>query len=235
MFFCERFVAFDHQTELIYLVGLVATNATTTDSAEQDVQEWFDEMERIISYHITHSGPAPPLTADPIAAAAAAATFLNSIQLARPDAQYGDDIAECLRCIAMGESYELCLTNKVLLPQLGLAQVDLRTALQWYRQLRRVNPAPYAAFIYLPDTVAVLCSSPEKLVSVTKSGHAMTKPIKGTRPRGATPSEDAALHASLASSRKDFAENLMITDLSRNDLGRVCELGTVQVPSLMRA
>ena len=98
--------------------------------------------------------------------------------------------------------------------------------------LRRSNPAPFAACIELPD-VAVLSSSPERFLRVDAAGRVQSRPIKGTRPRGRSAREDAELSDALARSTKDRAENLMIADLVRNDLGRVCELGSVVVPSLM--
>ncbi len=100
-----------------------------------------------------------------------------------------------------------------------------------YQHLRNVNPAPYSAYVPLPDGSAVLSSSPERFLSVA-NGIVETKPIKGTRSRADDPVRDRALAAELAASEKDRAENLMIVDLLRNDLGRSAEIGSVNVPHL---
>jgi para-aminobenzoate synthetase component 1 len=100
-----------------------------------------------------------------------------------------------------------------------------------YLRLRGRNAAPFAAFFDLPHA-AILSASPERFLHVDVSGHVETRPIKGTRPRGIGPEHDAALGQALAESAKDRAENLMIVDLMRNDLSRVCAPGTVRVPEL---
>jgi para-aminobenzoate synthetase component 1 len=105
------------------------------------------------------------------------------------------------------------------------------TAWAFYRRLRTRNAAPFAAFLDLPDAV-VLSASPERFLSVDVEGRVETRPIKGTRPRGHGPEHDAALGQALVESDKDRAENLMIVDLMRNDLSRVCATGTVRVPEL---
>jgi len=100
-----------------------------------------------------------------------------------------------------------------------------------YRRLRERNPAPFAAFLDFPG-VAVLSASPERFLRVDSDCRVETRPIKGTRPRGLGPEHDAALGQALAESAKDRAENLMIVDLMRNDLSRVCAPGTVRVAEL---
>ena len=100
-----------------------------------------------------------------------------------------------------------------------------------YRRLREVNPAPFAAYLEF-DGVAIASASPERFLQVDTAGHVETRPIKGTTPRGMSPQHDAALSRALQDSEKDRAENLMIVDLLRNDLSRVCRPGTVRVPEL---
>jgi para-aminobenzoate synthetase component I len=100
-----------------------------------------------------------------------------------------------------------------------------------YRRLRAANAAPFAAYLDFPDVV-VLSASPERFLRVDEKGHVETRPIKGTRPRGVGPEHDAALGQALTESAKDRAENLMIVDLMRNDLSRVCDPGTVRVSEL---
>ncbi len=99
-----------------------------------------------------------------------------------------------------------------------------------YERLRASSPVPHGAYLDLGD-VAVLSASPERFLRLDGAS-AETRPIKGTRPRGDTPEEDRALAAALLSSEKDRAENLMIVDLLRNDLGKVCRTGSVRVPEL---
>jgi para-aminobenzoate synthetase component I len=101
----------------------------------------------------------------------------------------------------------------------------------FYRRLAAVNPAPFAAY-FQGDGFAVASASPERFLAVDPDGSVETRPIKGTRPRGATPEEDERLAAELLSSGKDRAENVMIVDLLRNDLSKVCRPGSVQVPAL---
>lgn len=102
---------------------------------------------------------------------------------------------------------------------------------QAYRLLRRRSPAPYGAYLSTPDG-QVLCNSPEQFLGVDAAGHVVTRPIKGTRPRSADPEADRRLASALASSVKDRAENVMIVDLMRNDLGRVCRPGSITVEAL---
>jgi para-aminobenzoate synthetase component 1 len=99
-----------------------------------------------------------------------------------------------------------------------------------YESLVQVSPAPFAAYLGLEDH-ALVSASPERFLEL-RGQHVETRPIKGTRPRGATPEEDAALAADLEASAKDRAENIMIVDVLRNDLGRVCESGTIAAPAL---
>lgn len=104
-------------------------------------------------------------------------------------------------------------------------------ALNLYRALRSVNPSPYMFFLRMGDTT-LIGASPEVLVTV-EGNRARTRPIAGTRSRGATPEEDKALEMELLADPKERAEHIMLVDLGRNDLGRVCQYGTVQVPELM--
>ena len=99
-----------------------------------------------------------------------------------------------------------------------------------YLRLRQVNPAPFAAYLHYPE-VTVLSASPEEYLRL--EGHAIeTRPMKGTRPRGRTPGEDRRMAAELLASEKDRAENVMIVDLMRSDLGKVCTVGSIHVPRL---
>jgi para-aminobenzoate synthetase len=147
-------------------------------------------------------------------------------ELRRSEARYREDVEACRRYLTAGDSYEICLTNQ-------LTATTAADPLALYRALRRANPAPFSAFLRFRD-LAVLSSSPERFLAIDRDGWAEARPIKGTSRRGETPAEDARLAASLRADAKARAENVTIVDLMRNDLGRVCEVGTVSVPELMR-
>jgi len=138
---------------------------------------------------------------------------------------YLEKIRECLRLIREGESYELCLTNQVCM------ESDI-PALNYYETLRQINPAPYSAYLQLDD-VQVASTSPECFLRVDRDRRAESRPIKGTMRRGKDAAEDAELRERLAKDARYRAENLMIVDLVRHDLSRVCEVGSVHVPGLM--
>lgn len=136
--------------------------------------------------------------------------------------QYLAKIAQAQEEIAKGNAYELCLTNSIRFPAPG-------NPYRYYLHLRSKYPAPFASFLRFGGR-AVLSTSPERFLSLSSGGLLEAKPIKGTCPRGHTRAEDEALRADLATSVKDRAENLMICDLLRNDLGRVAVPGSVEVP-----
>jgi len=124
-----------------------------------------------------------------------------------------------------GDCYQVNLAQRFAVP----AQGD---PWQAYQDLRVINPAPFSAYLATPDC-QVLCSSPERFLLV-RDGAVETRPIKGTRPRVADPGEDRLLAQALQASPKDRAENVMIVDLLRNDLGKVCAIGSIQVPELFK-
>jgi para-aminobenzoate synthetase len=209
--FADRMIAFDHVERCTYVVCLA-------DPAEAE------DAERWISATSLRLASLPPLD-EPDWADGAGDREPVGFRLSRSHEQYLDDIAECHRRLFEGESYEICLTNKVT------AEVS-PDPLPLYRTLRRVNPAPFSAFLRFGET-AVLSSSPERFLRVGRDRWVEAKPIKGTCRRGETPVEDVRLSEELRLGEKNRAENLMITDLLRNDLGVVCEVGTVHVPYLM--
>jgi para-aminobenzoate synthetase len=209
--FADRMIAFDHVEGCTYLLCLA-------DPPQGE------EAERWLSATSLRLASLPPLE-EPEWAERAGEGGPIGFRLSRSHQQYLDDIAECKRCLYEGDSYEICLTNKVT------AEVS-PDPLPLYRTLRRVNPAPFSAFLRFGET-AVLSSSPERFLRVGRDRWVEAKPIKGTCPRGATPAEDVRLAEELRLGEKNRAENLMIADLLRNDLGVVCEVGTVHVPYLM--
>jgi para-aminobenzoate synthetase len=205
--FADRLIALDHQERHTYLLAL------TNPNHNREGGRWIEETSRRLA--------ALPELAEPEASAPPL-----ELRLHRSPQRYREDVAACKRYLFAGHSYEICLTNKVVAeaaPEpLGL-----------YRSLRRANPAPFAAYLRFGD-LAVLSSSPERFLAVDRERWVEARPIKGTSSRSSDPAEDASLAAALAADAKSRAENVTIVDLLRNDLGRVCELGSVSVPELMR-
>lgn len=140
-----------------------------------------------------------------------------------PD-RYLDLVEAAREHIFAGDVFELCVSQRFDTEFDGRG-IDL------YGAMRSISPAPMAAYLRVPE-MEILSCSPERFLSVDAQGWVETRPIKGTRPRGSTALEDQAYAIDLATALKDSAENVMIVDLARNDLGRVCDFGTVSVPRL---
>ena len=208
--FASRLLAFDHLKHGTYLCQLVPVQGA------DDSESWFDTVET----QLEQLPPIPELTSQ---------SRDNETQLEfhlqQPRFQYIDVIRQSQSWLTEGESYEICLTTQMSVD----VQVDAFTL---YRHLRKNNPAPYAAYLRFGD-VAILSSSPERFLKIDRDGWAEAKPIKGTVRRGRDVAEDVFLREELRTSEKTRAENLMIVDLLRNDLGLVCEVGSVHVPKLM--
>ncbi len=152
-------------------------------------------------------------------------TTLGTVSWRDSEERYLEMIRRAQDFIAQGDAYQLCVTTSLTLQ----GEVD---PVELHRVMRDSNPTHHQALIRLAD-VTIVSASPETFVSLSKEGVVSTRPIKGTRPRGTTPTEDQALAQELLQSDKERAENLMIVDLMRNDLSRVCETGTVRVPELL--
>jgi para-aminobenzoate synthetase component 1 len=138
---------------------------------------------------------------------------------------YQQVVERALEYIAAGDCFQVNLAQR-LVRRATLPPLEL------YRRLREQNPAPFAGYLDLGD-FAIASASPERFLRV-EGGVVGTRPIKGTRPRGATPAEDRSRAEELHASPKDRAENVMIVDVLRNDLGRVCRYGSVSVPAVCR-
>jgi para-aminobenzoate synthetase component 1 len=139
--------------------------------------------------------------------------------------EYLEAVRRVKEYIAAGDVYQVNLSQRFSVP-MEIDPWDL------YLLLRERNPAPYAAYINAGD-FQIISSSPECFLTLDPISRTVTtRPIKGTRPRSADPAEDRRLAQELESSAKDMAENIMIVDLERNDLGRACEFGSVSVPEL---
>jgi anthranilate synthase component 1 len=140
--------------------------------------------------------------------------------------EYAVLVEECRAIIRRGDAYQLCLTNRFDVE--GVVGDPLAV----YHRLRALSPTAHGGYLRVADT-ALLSASPEQFLAVAPDGGISTSPVKGTRRRDPDPDADAALAAELAASGKEQAENLMIVDLMRNDLTRVCEPGSVRVSSLL--
>jgi len=141
------------------------------------------------------------------------------------DDAYLKMVRECQSAIARGDAYLLCLTNELRIA----GRID---PLDAYIALRAVSPVSAGGLIRF-GALSVVSASPEQFLQISSSGSVVTRPVKGTRPRGDDAAEDARLRAELLASAKERAENLMIVDLMRNDLGRVARLGSVEVERLL--
>jgi len=204
----DRFIAIDHLENRCYLVAI--DKASEVTRAERWIEETVGCLEEMA----------------PLSPAKASSPVNEPIQfvLDRDKATYLSDIEQCLEWIRQGESYEICLTNEISCH----ANAE---PLAIYRAMRQINPAPFAAFLKWAGG-AVLSASPERFLAVDRAGNVETKPIKGTIRRDNDPLRDSILAEQLHRSEKDRAENVMIVDLMRNDLSRVCEPGSVVVPTL---
>ena len=226
----DRLIAFDHRERHTYLLALIPSPpdelhqipyppdrefdaVRAVDDAERWIDETADRLERRLWDLPPYGGVNPTVGG-------------AGLRLARSRERYLRDVAACKRYLRAGHSYEICLTNRVR-AEAACEPLDL------YRALRRVNPAPFAAYLRFGD-LAVLSSSPERFLAVDRERWAEARPIKGTSRRGETAAEDTRLASALGADGKSRAENVTIVDLLRNDLGRVCEVGTVSVPELMR-
>ena len=209
MLFADRAVVFDHAARTIELLALDEERGGPAD-------RWADDARSGIS---RASG-----AAERYAAAHAVGTPTPAAW--RHDAaRYLQMIGECQEAIRRGDAYQLCLTNQATA---AVARDDLALQLR----LRSASPAHHGGLLRIAGQ-SLVSSSPEQFLAVRTDGRVRTKPIKGTRPRGATVARDVELRAELEASEKERAENVMIVDLMRNDLGRVCEVGSVEVHHLL--
>lgn len=210
-------VAFDHHTQEVVLIALVHSEAPVTEELYDDALDRLDGLHSILATpsrstlmqrsEVPLAGPEPSLS----------------------EAGFGDIVTRALRHVADGDVFQVVLSQQF--------ELDVTAdALTVYRVLRQLNPSPYMYLLQCQDAngndYQVVGSSPEALVTV-HGDRVYSHPIAGSRPRGATPEEDLQNAQSLLADAKEQAEHLMLVDLARNDLSRVCTPGSVDVTQFM--
>jgi para-aminobenzoate synthetase component 1 len=203
-------VVFDHQLDQVWVIatGLAVDGTRSTRQAARELEWWRERL----GAPPPPAPPEPPPSPGPLRSTLPGPFFTAAVQRAQA-------------YIHTGDIYQVNLAQRFDLPVKA-------PPWQLFENLLRISPAPFAAAMDAGDFTLV-SSSPELFLRLS-GHHAVTRPIKGTRPRGTDPTSDLALAAELAASEKERAELVMITDLLRNDLGRVAEFGSVRVPDLLR-
>ncbi|HRN28581.1 MAG TPA: aminodeoxychorismate synthase component I [Terrimesophilobacter sp.] len=207
----DRVIVFDHAARAIRLLALGS-------AWEGDIAVWRDDTLAALE-RLPARLPARRSSDDAKPQGTRTALWADT------DAEYLSKIRACQEAIRDGDAYQLCLTTRCSIE----GEFDAASV---YLDLRESSPTHHGAYLRIGE-VCLLSASPEQFLSISPGRVIESKPIKGTRPRGRTTAEDEALHEELLASDKERAENLMIVDLMRNDLGRVCEVGSVSVPSLL--
>ncbi len=208
-------VVLDHHDNQVWLIA----NAVNFDGSDEHVDEaYVDAVSRVeaLSAAIAEPTPAAPVAVSPIAE--------PKVRRQRTAAEFQAAVSAAVEEIKAGEAFQIVVSQRF--------EVDTTAdALDVYRMLRLTNPSPYMYLLRL-DGFDIVGSSPEALVTV-QDDVVLTHPIAGSKPRGANPAEDADLEAELLADPKERAEHVMLVDLGRNDLGRVCQPGTVEVVEFM--
>lgn len=203
----DRAIVFDHRSRAVFFIGLF--------HSQTEFELW--HRAALLRFTLIGGEAAALMTKSPL-------PRIVSITSRHGAKEYLGKISRAKEYIAAGEAYQICLTNQISL------EVEAN-ALPTFLALREQNPAPYGSYLQFGD-LKIVSSSPEQFLRVGVSGTVSTKPIKGTRPRHPDPVADTALAEELRLDEKERAENLMIVDLMRNDLLRVCEADSVRVDEL---
>ncbi len=212
MLFPVDLAVLDHSEGSILLV------ANTFPTGSDDADEHYDDaVNRLDAMHKRLTEPTP--------ATVTTLQFPEPRYVSHTPAGIGDGVKRAVEEIRAGEAFQIVVSQRFEM------QTDAEP-LDVYRVLRTTNPSPYMYLLRFPDGTDVVGSSPEALVKVT-GGRALLHPIAGTRWRGDTPAEDARLATELLNDPKERAEHVMLVDLGRNDLGRTCKPGSVEVVDFM--
>jgi anthranilate synthase component 1 len=212
MMFYLGIVAFDHVRHRVSIIRNVFTDGPGTLRAKYD-----EAVAEIRRTRATLEGPLPKA-----AAPKKSAPLRVESNMTKP--QFTGAVRKAKEYIRAGDAFQIVVSQR-------FSAKTNADPFEIYRALRVINPSPYLYFLKIDD-VSVAGSSPEMLVKV-QGRDAFYKPLAGTRPRGRDEAEDAALETSLLGDPKERAEHVMLVDLGRNDLGRVCEFGSVKVERLM--
>ena len=210
---CDRLVVYDHARHRL----LVIAHAQNTDT--QSVREAEAALEEMVARL------GRPLPLRPAGASGVDKSASDAFESAFSQQAYEDSVRKAKEYIAAGDIFQTVLSRRTY-RRTHAQPFDI------YRALRRINPSPYMFYLELPDGLRLIGSSPEVLVRLD-GGIVETRPLAGTRPRGASPETDEALAGELLADPKERAEHVMLVDLARNDVGRVAQYGTVHVPTLM--
>ncbi len=214
--FAGSLAAFDRFGQSLTLVRNVFTDLwSNLDIA------YSDAVERLERYALRLGDPRPYRTRDPFSGSEPRRDPVSS-SMGQPEFERA--VRDVQEYIKAGDAYQVVLSQRLSTPFFG-------DPFAVYRASRLINPSPFLFFLRYPE-LSVVASSPELMTRV-RDGVVYSRPIAGTRRRGATDAEDAALEEELLADPKERAEHIMLVDLARNDLGRVCEYGTVAVDDLM--
>lgn len=204
----DKVIAYDHFRQKIVLIVNMRT-----DSVMENYGRACAELESMAAL-VTDQSPLPLLRADE------KPQFTCNVT----EEHYAEIVNKTREYIFDGDIFQAVQSRRFTSPYAG-------SLLPAYRVLRTTNPSPYMVFLSI-DGDEIMCSSPETLVRL-QDGRLTTFPVAGSRPRGATPAEDKALEAELLADEKELSEHNMLVDLGRNDLGRVSEIGSVEVTEYM--
>lgn len=199
--YCDRALVYDHLEKKLYILSY------------GDDLDWKKDIKKILDEDLEIKKEREEKRKFP------------KLKFVKDKKTYTEDILKIKELIRAGETYEVCLTNRLYI-------FDKIDGKKYYMELRDKSPGQYSAFLPL-DELKIASSSMERFLRVDKNKIVSTKPIKGTIKRGESKEEDESLIEELRSEEKTKSENLMIVDLLRNDLGKFCEIGSVEVPKLM--
>jgi para-aminobenzoate synthetase component 1 len=209
----DRALAFDHAARTVTVMAL------------DDVDNYRDEVLAALAAAAPNREAAPRPDREALPPRAAPVPAPAPATWAYSDDEYLQMIRDCQAAIVEGDAYQLCLTTQASVP---VTPDPVAT----YLALRASSPTHHGALLRA-GAVSLLSASPEQFLAVSPGGVVQSSPIKGTRPRGATEAADWRLRDQLEHSDKERAENLMIVDLMRNDIGRIAKVGSVTVTRLM--